>query len=540
MSRVPPKPPADRGIHQRREFASRGYAGTPEDRRVPGCDGMGAGMGAADANAAAQTHSGRGRIRGLLLEALFLIAAALVVLDQVVVDPKVGLADNGDFARIMLPLGIVHVTADDRLRYFNFAAGRLGWTHRRKWTGFVSSEMLLVAPASAAVRALSGGHLFSITTMGLIHAIIFLAALAVGAWALRRVSAALRVLIYALAIFVFCDVGYIAYFNSLHCEAAGFVFLVSAIALALAAAHRTSSWRGQSWCAAGFFVTSSLVATAKPQYAVLGFPLAFAGYRLTRSSCGRQVMGRRGVGIAAALMVAVLSLWYGACSVPRNMAAANIYNMLFYDILPNSPAPEQDLAAMGLDQRLLGLIGTTAFSPGNPLNDRRFKAYLLANAGYGKVMRFYLARPRRLGDLFRRASAHAFSLRPRLGNFERRAGLPPRSIATAFSTWSTLKERWMPKSWSFVLAFFVFSAAVLAVKYSRFDHTASQKAMSELQALLAAMAALQFVVVPLAEGEVDITKHYLLFNALFDACLMFFAAYAAAAGFRLLGKRGLS
>ena len=82
---------------------------------------------------------------GRLFAALVLAAAASIVADQLFLPPLVGLADDGDFAKIMGPVGLRYPTPDVRSRYYGF----LTLTYRivPPWwkSGYVTSEAAIVA-----------------------------------------------------------------------------------------------------------------------------------------------------------------------------------------------------------------------------------------------------------------------------------------------------------------------------------------------------------------------------------------------------------
>src|SRR5262252_9942007 len=109
--------------------------------------------------------------------AVLAAAAALVLLGlQLLVPPVVGLADNGDYQRVMGSAGFEHSTDDYGERYFSFLRTRyrvLPVASVRN--GHLSSETGLALAARAAAGAREGG-LFDLRTLGALHAALLVLA----------------------------------------------------------------------------------------------------------------------------------------------------------------------------------------------------------------------------------------------------------------------------------------------------------------------------------------------------------------------------
>ena len=114
------------------------------------------------------------------------------------------------------------------------------------------------------------------------------------------------------------------------------------------------------------------------------------------------------------------------------LRAAALYQVLFYETLPRSPAPQSDMRELGLDPAWLRYSGTDAFQPGTPLLDPSFLESFLAKTGYLRIARFYLAHPGRLADRVVRASPKLWSLRPSYGNLES-SEAPVRTLTARFA-----------------------------------------------------------------------------------------------------------
>jgi len=210
---------------------------------------------------------------------------------------------------------------------------------------------------------------------------------------------------------------------------------------------------------------------------------------------------------------------------------ANLYNVVFYEILRNSPSPQEDLRELGLSEEFAKYAGTYAYMKQAPMADLDFRASFFGSIGYGKILRFYANHPSRLISLADRAMRTCFSLRPDLGNFAKSTGFPRSSKSQAFDQWSGLRVRYFPGALWFLLGFLGFNAGgiLIAIERRRFLGAAGSKAIPEFMAVLVIMVAVQFFAVIIAEGDLDLVRHMFLFNVLFDWVLMLDLVFAAEA-----------
>lgn len=120
------------------------------------------------------------------------VAAALAVLAlQLLVPPVSGLADNGDYQRVMGYAGFDHSTDVYAERYFSFLRTQyrvlpVGWFRG----GYLSSEIALALAARIASPAAWRGELFDLRALAAVHIALFLLALVVLLRACRELSSA--------------------------------------------------------------------------------------------------------------------------------------------------------------------------------------------------------------------------------------------------------------------------------------------------------------------------------------------------------------
>lgn len=460
-----------------------------------------------------------GRVRWLHVELLVLLLLGGSILYQLLVPPVVGLADNGDFARVMGAVGLSYSTPTGRTLdpplgdgYLNvrYALEPTQWWRR---PGYITSEILPVRLSFLPNALVSPPSTFDLRALGVTHALLFLASAWTLLWAIRRLGPAPHLLAAVALLVVGTDVGYVAYFNSLYSDPAGFIALYLFVGMALALCLRP---RLRLWVLLGYYGAALVLATARPQYSPLGIVAAgFGAWAQWRLHPRRWVA----VGIVLPLALSVASILNFAAQ-PWNLSMMYRYNNVFSEIAGKSPAPAQDLAELGLDPALARFAGSKAWDPGVPLEDEAWRDDFLRRIGYGQILGFYGRHPDRFLALLERGATQTFVVRMEyLGNFEPSAGLPPRAKSTSFGVWSEARERVLPRAWAFLLGFSVLSVA-LYVDLWRQVRGSRMLGVPVLLGVLLAMAWGQYLSSLLGEGETDLARHLFLFNAIFDLLLV--------------------
>lgn len=440
---------------------------------------------------------------------------ALILVRQLLLPPIVGLADNGDFARVLEPLGLQHRATEWSERYF----GWLGKTYvpGPRVQGHLESSQLLLSGLAKALAGLgSRDGSLDIRTQGAVHLVFYLLGIALILRAARTFRPPVRATIGAAMLLAATDVAWVAPLNSFYGEAATLVFLSLLVGCGLLALRDE---RTLPWALPGYFLATALFVAAKPQNYFLALPLmAVPLALLPRLSRAR---GRAAV-VVAAIAVVALGLFLQT-RVPWAMRIRNLWNSVFYTAMAQSPDPAGDLAQFGLGPELVRFAGVPAFADSIPIEAAT------AHFGYGDVLRFHVRHP---GRFLRTASAcagSAFVWRdPRMGNYTKDSGQPAGTLARDFGFWSRVEGLVLPRSLLFLVVFLggVMAVGIFEAQRAGFATVAGGTAL--FCAALALAAGMEFGVCVVGDGLYDIVKHLYLFQLLFDICL--FAAIARTVG----------
>jgi len=455
-------------------------------------------------------------------EIAFLVLVAALLSVQLFVSPIVGVANNGDFSRVMEPLGIVPPAEIGPAAYFDWVVPRYRFDISRVWLHglccYSSSTVLAVLAVPVGFLISPPGDL-DVRAIGIVNVLGFLAATCLLVLASRPLSPAARLVAGLLYVAAFTDVSYATYFNSFYTEPAALMFFLSSLGFALLLAERRSP---SFWLISGFFVSAALLSTSRPQNALLGIPLGLLGARLLWNDRRRS---RRALAAAAAVALSAVSLAY-LRSTPRPLGRIHLYNAVFRELLAGSDDPARDLSELGLPPQFSRLAGDSGFSSAAPIADPRFRDVFDARAGYGRLARFYLAHPKRLWTALERSAEHAFDIRPlHIGNYAREAGRSPAARSESFDLWSRAKEGFVPARPWFVIGFLAINlAATITLHASARDRTGA--AAAEIWTAVVFVASFEFSISAVLDRESR--RSLFLFNASCDLLFVGLASWIAA------------
>jgi hypothetical protein len=442
------------------------------------------------------------------------LAGAAILSAELLIPPILGLANNGDFEKVMGYAGIQYRETAYNDKYHGhvvqtFDRVRPGWYR----SGYLSSETPLALAARAGSELFEGAGVFDIRWLGALQAAILLAGLGTLVAACRDLSWLAQIVAAALLVLVFTDVGYAAPFNSFYSQSASLLFVLATLAAAALAVRRG---RLDGGLLVVYFLCAALFVGSKPQESIQAPILAALGWRLAGVS-RRDWWRRPAAGLALALCL--FSLAYYRAIQRDAVRRAGLFDTVFLDVLTHSPDPAADLAELGLDPGLRVYVGTNAFQPGSPVSDPAFDARFFQRFDFGTLVRFYLRHPLRLADRLRRGAPAAFRLRTwRLGNYTKSSGFPPHTMTPHFALWSDARLVLGSHAVPPLLLFFTANATLCLFGWRR-TPPRERLALTALGAVLV-MAALEYLVCALADHLGDLPRHLYVFQALCDLVLI--------------------
>jgi hypothetical protein len=458
------------------------------------------------------------RVRGLLV----VLSAALVMMDAVFLfqTPVVGVPDNGDSWRVMVPAGIEYSSPASSTREPAIFPGGQGsarsaveqrYVTRSPRPSFLPSSAALAALLSRGIPFAAAGEL-DLRQVGVTYLVLLALSLPL-AWGGRWDCCAYA----ALALWVVSDPGYLLYFNSFYADPAMIVGIAGIVFWLLRGGEEQRSRLRLGLSSALLALLTGMVAFTKLSYSVLGAVAAGAALVVARCDGSlRDPIVR--VTIGALLAIGVVApahfQWGSGFRAPE----INRYNAVFHGVAVASKNPDRVLSELGLSDHR-PLVGSYYFTDGLTKAER----HAAASVPLSGIVSAYLREPATLVAAARRSAAALSrpwaSARERMGaGMDRRASRSP----LRFGFWRSflLGSAWKVVLWS------VASIAFVAASIARRKLDPPVIAVGFLVVVIAA----QIVVTIVGDGFFAIGRHLLAARLGLDLCvvILLFAASSAA------------
>lgn len=433
------------------------------------------------------------------------------------VPPYIGMADNGDYFRILYGNGIYFHTPDYDSQHFGYFVRQYGIFQYYNESGApIFSSQTLIIKLSLWVNELFYSHqVFDIRFQGAILTAFYTVAVYLLVEAVTwRTPARWGYPIAALAIFLFGDAGYTAYFNSFFGES---VVLISMLYL-LASGLLLYRKRYNDYAMLGiFFAAALLLTTSKQQNAPVGILIAVLGVFLVAIRRRRAYR----IGVASALAALLLAAMATYTLIPKEFVNINKYHSMTRGILMGSDDPEETLRSFGIDRQYAILNDSiyyelyTTIDVDSPTLERDF----YSKYGFGSIVAYYAAHPKQAFGMLDLAAKGAFQIRPpAMGNYEKSVGKPFGAQTKFFSGYSLLKAALAPKTVGFIVIWCLIAIGlyvpsfVAAVRARRWRHALRLPIVLTMIAMGLSGIAISII----GAGDADLSKHEFLFTSSFD------------------------
>ena len=469
---------------------------------------------------------------------VFIISLSVLYLGE-----NVGLSDNGDFRRVLLTNNIEY--ADDTDFHYLFkenykmelddssfiAAVGSAWQTNKEEDIYSSPHFLIIKLSkemNIIANAISGRPLsdYKIIYMALLY--IFM--LAIAAVVIFTFFADSRIrtqaAVFVMFIFIFCDAGYLLYFNSFYGEPLQYTALLMLVSFGMLIYKRPSVPK-----AIGFYISLYFFAGAK---------LANIPYSLMAALLGILIMIMRKdklfkIGVIACAITCIAAIIGLYSSIPDWMDRDTTYQSVFFGITKNSEDPQKDLRELGVDEKYAVLAGTHAYMDEDEypidITTDEFRRDFYDKVSKADITAFYIKHPIRLAKELCVAIENSAYIRPPvLGNSE----TVPMQLTDKFSGWSKLRValRFLYSPWFIFMCFILITGYMVFMNifyiHNHNIESPEKKYMIFSFDVLIIGLWINLLLPVICNGEGDITKHMFLFANCID--ILFFVCVLAIVG----------
>ncbi|MGN0106229.1 MAG: DUF6273 domain-containing protein [Hominilimicola sp.] len=466
---------------------------------------------------------------------IFPLVGAIIVfvlsLSVLYLGNNIGLSDNGDFRRVLLVNNMEYENEDNYYYLFKQdykmkVEGDTFWEkvsylcESNNEEEIYSSPHFIIIKASKVMNFVVNSILVRDETHYDIWylAFIYILMLSMAAWGIFTFFAdearKLQIAVFVIFIVMFCDAGYLLYFNSLYGEPLQYVALMMLIALGLLIYKRPTIPKIACFFVSLYFFAGSKLANVPYSVIVSFLALSFVFLRSDR---------RYRIGIAVSVVLAAACIANLYLSIPAWMHNDTTYQSVFFGAVKESETPEKDLQQLGIDTKYLPLVNTHAYMDEGEypidITTTEFEHDFYDKVSKIDVVFFYLRHPVRFVHKIAFSIENSSSLRPlNSGNSE----TVLMDYSNRYSIWSNLRVA----SRFLYNPIIVFLMALIMTVYVVLVHIylVRSKKQTDEKRLYLIMAMYVLIVglwvnmcLPIiGNGEADIMKHMFLFTNFMD------------------------
>ncbi|WP_187355188.1 hypothetical protein ['Paenibacillus yunnanensis' Narsing Rao et al. 2020] len=445
----------------------------------------------------------------------------LVTIVALFVPPFIGMADNGDFFRIIYSNGLYFNLPDYDSQYFGYFVKQYGifQYYNENGTMLHSSQSLFIKLAIGLNKLFFSSTVFDIRFQAAIYLMLYAAAVYLLVEGLTcRMSRRRGMAVAAAAIFIFGDTGYTAYFNSFFGESAVMITMTLVFASWLLLYRR----RYNDYALLFLLLASTLIlTTSKQQNAPVGIIVGILSVSLFWVRKERLFRCLTAASAAVMLLAGVLTY----LNISDEFVNINQYHAMTRGVLMTSENPEKALESLGMDKQFAILKENTYYDQYGTADVKSeiLQQDFFNHYGFVSILKYYVAHPGQFAKILDTAAESAYTIKPAaMGNYEKSAGQEFRAQSRFFTLYSILKESLAPKTFSFILLWMAVTLGMYMPSFVQAVKLRDARGMQRLVLIAAAMlVGLSGIFVSIiGAGDADIAKHEFLFTLSFDLVLV--------------------
>lgn len=457
------------------------------------------------------------------------VAGAIIILLVLFTSPMPGVADQGDFERVMRATGLEET--DRKLKsyeqlWFKYVVPeyKMKFSNIIRLAGILpTTSMIYPITITKLISRLTGSGYFNTKTLAAVYSIMYIAALYMCFKYIKIKNICTRIFFIILSLFILMDGNYLVWFNSLYGESMmiiGLIMFISAMLYTINSEEEKSTKKLFFMFAGGvLFLGSKLQCfSALPLILLLIFRMIYLqGAKLSPYKLRRYL----------AIPTFILLFYVGGIYVQISSTCGEDtkYNSVFYGVLMISKSPEKDLAVLGLPADMALDAGKHAYLPKDqyvkyvPWSDTT-KTEFNEKISNTKLLKFYLLQPKKLIEGMEYTASKAFDTGTSLGKFEKSDISEYTYKLNRFTLWSDIRNTKFPKKLIFIATVYLIVVSVSIIEYIKRKDDKRTRLNLELLWSVMLIGLLQFPMPFIGNGEADTAKQLFLFNFTFDIVIL--------------------
>jgi hypothetical protein len=461
--------------------------------------------------------------RFLSCSLLFVLACAISIY-VLYTPPFPGVADQGDFQRVMGVVGL-RMTTDSGSHFFRYVIKEydMAGISPLRFAGIIpTTSMIYPVAAAKLICRISGMDTFNTHILSAVYCLLYILSIILCLNLLEIKKESTFIFSGLISMFVLLDGNYLIWFNSLYGEPMMIIGLLIFTACCLFLIKSRNPRLKELLLL--FF--ASLLFTGSKLQCIPSLPLII--YMIVRITWAKKESFHNDKMRLCVFLPVILLIYYcGGIYIDLNNTCGKDtkYNSVFYGILKNSDNTEKDLEMLGLSADLAVESGKHAYLPAEEYEKYVPWSKITEEEFYRKIsnfklLKFYLLNPGRLIKGLEYTASQSFQTQTSLGKYEKGAINSYTYQFNRFTFWSELRNRYFPKQLVFII---LFTAVVLffsVLKYIKNKSVLRLRLKIELFWVVAGIGFLQFPMPYIGNGEADTAKQLFLFNFIFDILII--------------------
>lgn len=438
--------------------------------------------------------------------------------------PVIGMADNGDFYRVINSNGVYELNPNDSDLYNGYFYKYYGIYKYNNdiEKNFISTQGIFIKAAVYISQIFDKNYVLDIRYMSW----MFLICEAVGIYLIVKVLTneitkdKYKIVITIITILIFCDTGYLSYFNSFYGEALNISFFLLSVGILL---YMIEFQKFSKFNILMFGIFSFIFFESKQQLAPVGILIAVLLLRIGFSN-KEKLFKWLTIALSIGFVVSAI-LFYKTIS--GDFEYINVYHSMNRGILLYEDNPDEIMKYFNLDEQYSLLKETTFYDDVTLVNlyDKKLIENYYEKFTTTKILSYYITHPKAFLKILKISFNNAYSIRPNaMGNYEKDAGREFGAKSYFFALYSTIKQKVFTGNLIFSII------TIIAYAYSAITRYIKGRKSNDYKMILKEEAYFyvflvgfsQIIISVIGAGDADLAKHAFMYNMSFDLILIYF------------------